>query len=100
MRRTTRHAPRHSPYQELALASRESDVHLLDSRRPASRASVPSVLSDWPGPPPLPDPPRPAAVLALRGIWLASHEATADLWLPPDADSPVGHRSPLGQGLR
>jgi hypothetical protein len=34
-------------------------------------------------------PSRPAAVLVLRGVWLASDEVTADLWLPPDADSPI-----------
>lgn len=41
----------------------------------------------WPQP--LPQPPRPAAVLVLRGIWLASHQATADLWLPPGTGSPM-----------
>jgi hypothetical protein len=35
------------------------------------------------------EPPRPAAVLTLRGIWPAWHEASADLWLPPSATSPV-----------
>jgi hypothetical protein len=41
----------------------------------------------WPDPAPLP--PRPAAVLILSGIWLGSHEATAELWLPPGRPSPL-----------
>jgi len=41
----------------------------------------------WPVP--LSQPTRPAAVLVLRGIWLASHAATAELWLPPGATSPL-----------
>ncbi len=38
---------------------------------------------------PLRQPPRPAAVLILRGIWLNCRSATAELWLPPGVDSPV-----------
>jgi hypothetical protein len=41
----------------------------------------------WPEP--LLEPYRPAAVLVLRGIWLGSQDATADLWLPPGAESPL-----------
>jgi hypothetical protein len=41
----------------------------------------------WPDP--LGQSPRPAAVLTLRGVWPAWQEATADLWLPPGATSPV-----------
>jgi hypothetical protein len=41
----------------------------------------------WPEP--ISQPHRPAAVLILRGVWPAWHEATADLWLPPGASSPV-----------
>lgn len=41
----------------------------------------------WPEP--VSQPPRPAAVLTLRGIWPAWQEANADLWLPPGASSPV-----------
>lgn len=41
----------------------------------------------WPEP--VPQPPRPAAVLILRGIWLGSAHATAELWLPPDTASPL-----------
>ena len=41
----------------------------------------------WPEPPR--EPARPAAVLILRGIWLGCHEATAELWLPPGASSPL-----------
>jgi hypothetical protein len=41
----------------------------------------------WPEP--LKQPTRPAAVLILRGIWLGSHQATAELWLPPGAASPL-----------
>ncbi len=41
----------------------------------------------WPDP--VPQPPRPAAVLTLRGIWLGSVGATAELWLPPDTTSPL-----------
>lgn len=37
----------------------------------------------------LKQPPRPAAVLILRGIWLDCGGATADLWVPPELDSPV-----------
>lgn len=55
-------------------------------------ATVLSVTRDrtkgiWPHS--LTQPPRPAAVLILRGVWLASHEATADLWLPPDTEPAV-----------
>ena len=38
---------------------------------------------------PISQPPRPAAVLTLRGIWPSWQKATADLWLPPGASSPV-----------
>jgi hypothetical protein len=38
---------------------------------------------------PVSQPPRPAAVLTLRGIWPSWQKATADLWLPPGASSPV-----------
>ena len=41
----------------------------------------------WPDP--VPRPPRPAAVLILRGIWLGSEGATAELWLPPGIASPL-----------
>jgi hypothetical protein len=41
----------------------------------------------WPDP--VPQPPRPAAVLILRGIWLGSPGATAELWLPPGTASPL-----------
>jgi hypothetical protein len=41
----------------------------------------------WPDP--VPQPPRPAAVLILRGIWLGSEGATAELWLPPGTASPL-----------
>jgi hypothetical protein len=41
----------------------------------------------WPDPVKLP--PRPAAVLILRGIWLDCREVTADLWLPPGVTSPI-----------
>jgi hypothetical protein len=41
----------------------------------------------WPEAP-MPSP-RPAAVLILRGIWNAVREATAELWLPVGADSPL-----------
>lgn len=41
----------------------------------------------WPDP--VPRPPRPAAALVLRGIWLGSEGATAELWLPPGAASPL-----------
>lgn len=41
----------------------------------------------WPEP--VSQPPRPAAVLTLRGIWPSWEEATSDLWLPPGASSPV-----------
>ena len=41
----------------------------------------------WPDP--MPQPPRPAAVLILRGIWLGSEGATAELWLPPCSASPL-----------
>jgi hypothetical protein len=34
-------------------------------------------------------PPRPAAMLILRGIWLGPEEATAGLWLPPGIASPL-----------
>jgi hypothetical protein len=40
-------------------------------------------------PDPVPRPPRPAAVLILRGIWLGSEGATAELWLPPGIASPL-----------
>lgn len=55
-------------------------------------ATVLSVTRDrakgiWPQS--LTPPPRPAAVLVLRGVWLASREATADLWLPPGTGSAV-----------
>jgi hypothetical protein len=55
-------------------------------------ATVLSVTRDrtkgiWPQS--LTQPSRPAAVLVLRGVWLASREATADLWLPPGTDSTV-----------
>ena len=40
----------------------------------------------WPDP--VPRPPRPAAVLILRGIWLGSEGATAELWLLPGIASP------------
>jgi hypothetical protein len=32
---------------------------------------------------------RPAAVLVLRGVWLGSHQPTAELWLPPESASPL-----------
>lgn len=38
---------------------------------------------------PVSQPPRPAAILTLRGIWPSWQETTADLWLPPGASSPV-----------
>lgn len=38
---------------------------------------------------PVPQQQRPAAVLILRGIWLGSAHATAELWLPPDTASPL-----------
>jgi hypothetical protein len=38
---------------------------------------------------PLTLPPRPAAVLVLRGIWLDCSSATTDLWVPPVLASPV-----------
>lgn len=41
----------------------------------------------WPDP--VRQPGRPAAVLILRGIWLGSYEATAELWFPPGAPSPL-----------
>jgi len=41
----------------------------------------------WPDP--VPRPPRPAAVLILRGIWLGSEGATAELWLPAGLASPL-----------
>ncbi len=41
----------------------------------------------WPDP--VPQPPRPAGVLILRGIWLGSEGATAELWLPPGIASPL-----------
>lgn len=41
----------------------------------------------WPDP--VPRPPRPGAVLILRGIWLGSEGATAELWLPPGIASPL-----------
>jgi hypothetical protein len=41
----------------------------------------------WPDP--VPRPPRPAAVLILRGIWLGSEGATAELWVPPGTASPL-----------
>jgi hypothetical protein len=41
----------------------------------------------WPDPVPLP--PRPAGVLILRGVWLGSEGATAELWLPPGLASPL-----------
>jgi hypothetical protein len=41
----------------------------------------------WPDP--VLRPPRPAAVLVLRGIWLGSAGATAELWLPPGEASPL-----------
>lgn len=41
----------------------------------------------WPDP--VPRPPRPAAVVILRGIWLAARAATAELWLPPGFESPL-----------
>lgn len=41
----------------------------------------------WPEP--VRQPARPAAVLILRGIWLGSHRALAELWLPPGATSPL-----------
>src|SRR5260221_3216130 len=37
----------------------------------------------------VPRPPRPAGVLILRGIWLGSEGATAELWLPPGIASPL-----------
>ncbi len=41
----------------------------------------------WPDPGPRP--PRPAAVLILRGIWLGSEGAKAELWFPPGIASPL-----------
>jgi hypothetical protein len=41
----------------------------------------------WPDP--VPQPPRPAAVLILRGIWLGLEGTTAELWLPPGTASPL-----------
>jgi hypothetical protein len=41
----------------------------------------------WPDP--LKQPPRPAAVLIVRGVWLGAHEASAEFWLPPGVASPL-----------
>ena len=41
----------------------------------------------WPDP--VPQPPRPTGVLILRGIWLGSEGAMAELWLPPGLASPL-----------
>jgi hypothetical protein len=56
----------------------------------------------WPDP--VPRSPRPVAVLVLRGIWLGSVGATAELWLPPHTTSallsgPWGVRTLSADGL-
>jgi len=65
---------------------------MLDPSTPltTTRDRAEGVWSD-----PIPRPPRPAAVLILRGIWLGSEGATAELWLPPGVSR---HRSCRGHG--
>ena len=61
-------------------------MRMLDPSTPVS-ATRDRTEGIWPDP--VPQPPRPAAVLILRSIWLGSDRATAELWLPPGTASPL-----------